>query len=106
MADRETSNRRTRQRRSAKRPKPPFAAFCVAVRDLLDETVATKGYQQTGLTDANPLYEFVAETAGGPGHALGEIIYKVRRYSARRDPEDLLKVAAWAYLVWRLDRPE
>lgn len=31
---------------------------------------------------------------------------KVRRYAARRDLEDLLKVAAWAYLVWRFDRPD
>ena len=49
---------------------------------------------------------FVAETAGGPGHALDEIIYKVRRYAARRDPADLVKIAAWAYLVWRFDHPD
>ena len=96
----------TRKRRSAGRPEPPFASFCDAVRDLLDETAADKGYHNAGLTGPNPLYAFVAETAGGPGHALGEIIYKVRRYAARRDPEDLLKIAAWAFLVWRFDRPD
>ena len=48
----------------------------------------------------------MAETAGGPGHALGEIIYKVRRYAARRNAEDLVKIVAWAYLVWRFDRPD
>ena len=85
--------------------RPPFPSFCEGVQDLLDETAATKGYHQTGLTGPNPMYAFVAETAGGPGHALGEIIYKVRRYAARRNPEDLVKVAAWAYLVWRFDRP-
>ena len=101
MADRATSNRRT----GARRPEPPFAVFCEAVRALLDETAAGKGYHRSGLTGSNPLYEFVAETAGGPGHALGEIIYKVRRYAARRDPDDLAKIAAWAFLVWRFDRP-
>ena len=44
MTDRETST-----------PEPPFASFCDAVRDLLDETAADKGYHQTGLTGANPL---------------------------------------------------
>ncbi len=84
----------------------PFESFCDGVRDLLDDTAKDKGYHPTGLTGANPLYAFVAETAGGPGHALGEIIYKVRRYAARRNPDDLLKVAAWAFLVWRFDRPD
>ena len=78
---------------------PPFASFCEAVRELLDETAADKGYQRTGLTGPNPMYACVAETVGGPGHALGEIVYKVRRYAARGNPEDLLKVAAWACRV-------
>ena len=47
-----------------------FAEFCEAVRALLDETDADKGYHQAGLSGANPMYEFVAETAGGPGDAL------------------------------------
>ena len=93
-------------RRSVELREPPFASFCKAVSDLLDRQAAEKGYHQSGLTGPNPLYEFVSETAGGPGHALGEIVYKVRRYAARRDPEDLVKVAAWAYLVWRFDRPD
>ena len=32
--------------------------------------------------------------------------FKVRRYAARRNPEEFAKVAAWAYLVWRFDRPD
>ncbi len=83
-----------------------FPAFCEAVRKLLAETAASKGYNQTGLDGPNPLYQFVSETVGGPGHALGEMIFKIRRYAARRDPEDLVKIAAWAYLVWCFDHPE
>jgi hypothetical protein len=30
-----------------------------------------------------------------------EIVYKARRYGARRNDEDLLKIAAWAFLTWR-----
>ncbi len=63
---------------------PTFQAFCEAVRELLDETAASKGYQQDGPDSPNPIHAFVAETAGGPGHALREIIFKVRRYSTRR----------------------
>ncbi len=89
----------------AQRPtlQPPFEAFCDAVRDLLDQQAATKGYQQTGLTGPNPLYALVSDMAGGPGHACGEIAYKTIRYAKRRDPNDLLKIAAWSYLIWRFD---
>ena len=106
MADRATRNRRTRKGRSAKRHVPPFASFCEAVSDLLDQQAANKGYHGSGLSGPNPMYAFVAETAGGPAHALGEIHYKTRRYAARRDPKDLEKIAAWAYLVWRFDRAD
>ena len=94
--------------RSAGHPKPPapFAEFCDAVRDLLDETVADKGYHRSGLTGPNPLYALASDMAGGPSHACGEITYKAIRYAKRRDPNDLLKIAAWAYLVWRFDRPD
>ena len=43
----------------------PFPKFCAGVRELLDETAADKGYHQGGLTGPNPMYAFVAETAGG-----------------------------------------
>ena len=106
MADRAMSNRRTRERRSPGRPEHSLASFCEAVSDLLDQQATDKGYHQAGLTGPNPLYGLVTEIAGGPCHALGEIIYKVRRYAARRNPEDLVKVAAWAYLIWQFDRPD
>ena len=83
-----------------------FPAFCEAVRKLIEETAAAKGYHQSGLAGPNPLYTFVSETVGGPGHALGEMIFKIRRYAACRDREDLVKIAAWACLVWCFDRPD
>jgi len=33
-------------------------------------------------------------------HPLGEIIYKVIRYHRKGIPEDLVKIAGWAKLVW------
>ena len=85
-------------------PRPPQVVQGLFEKRFRGDAAA-KGYNQTGLTGPNPMYAFVAETAGGPGHALGEIIYKTRRYAARRDSEDLVKIAAWAYLVWCFDRP-
>ncbi len=82
---------------------PPFASFCEAVRALLDETAADKGYHQTGLTGPNPLYALVNEIANGPGHPLGEIVHKVTRYAARGNLEDLEKIAAWSFLIWKFD---
>ena len=93
-------------RRSAKLPEPSFPSFCEAVSDLLDQQAADKGYNQTGLSGPNLLYALVSNMAGGPGHALGEVVFKAIRYSRRRDPNDLLKIAAWSYLVWRFDRPD
>ena len=87
-------------------PDPRFVSFCEAVRELLDESAADKGYHRSGLSGPNPLYALVSDLAGGPGHALGEITYKTVRYAKRRDPNDLPKVAAWAYLVWRFDRSD
>lgn len=76
-----------------------FDEFTAQVRALLEPTAAGKGYNTTGVDGENELYEFVRETVGGDGHALGEMLYKVKRYAAKGNPEDLLKVAAWAFLV-------
>ena len=75
-----------------------FDEFTAQVRGLLEPTAQGKGYSTTGVDSQNDLYEFVQGVAG-EGHALGEIIYKVKRYAAKSDPEDLVKVAAWAFLV-------
>ena len=90
----------TRRRQRAR----TFARFCAETRRLLDQDAAGKGYHAAGPDSENSLYAFVAETVGGPGHALGEIVFKTRRYAALRRPEDLAKIAAWAFLVWRHDR--
>ena len=89
----------TRRRQRAR----TFASFCSEMRRLLDQDAAGKNYNAFGPDGPNRLYEFVAETVGGPGHALGEIIFKTRRYAALRRPEDLAQIAAWAFLVWRHD---
>lgn len=70
-----------------------FADIC----GILDRKAHAKGYAPAG-GDGPDLAAFVE--AHAPGHALGEIIYKVVRYGAKKDSEDLVKIAAWAYLIW------
>lgn len=81
-----------------------FETFESRVRELLDPTAQAKGYSTTGVDGENRLYAFVEDTVGGPGHAIGEALYKITRYAAKRNPEDLEKLAAWAFLMWRHHR--
>ena len=78
-----------------------FASFCLAVEGLLTGTAASKSYNKTGTEGPNLLYEFVREINGNDAHALGEIVYKVKRFSAKGNMEDILKAAAWCFLVWK-----
>jgi len=79
-----------------------FDEFVKEMRELLDGTAHTKGYNSTGVDGHNQLYSFI-QSYVGPGHAIGEIIYKAVRYLRKKDKRDIIKVAAWAYLVWRYD---
>lgn len=83
-------------------PGPPpdeFGAFSAAVRDTIEGKALAKGYASED--DGSVLRKFVDQFF--PGHALGEVVYKAVRYSRKGDPTDLIKIAAWAYLVWRGD---
>lgn len=87
--------------RVAPRAEPAtFAEFARQMEAILSPTAAGKGYSTTGVDGRNALYEFVQSFAGD-GHALGEIVYKAKRYAAKGDPTELIKIASWAFLVWR-----
>lgn len=77
-----------------------FAVFVAQMEAILEPTAAGKGYNTTGVDGRNDLYEFVQSFAGD-GHALGEIVYKAKRYAAKGDPTELIKIASWAFLIWR-----
>ena len=78
-----------------------FQDFARAVEELLDGTAAAKGYNPSGPDGQNPLYAFVQRMSGGHQHALGEMVYKAQRYAAKGQIEDVLKIAAWAFLIWK-----
>lgn len=72
--------------------------FIKGMKYFLEGKAIEKGY----LTPVgNILMDFM--NSKFPDHALGEIVYKTVRYSKLKNSEDLLKIAAWACLVyeWR-----
>lgn len=78
-----------------------FDDYCAEVRGTMDGKAKDKNYSQNGVDGQNKLYEFVRDTVGGHehGHALGEMIYKVVRFARKGNDEDLVKAAAWGFLV-------
>lgn len=89
-----------RQNPTTKTSARTFAQFVSEVRALLEPTASRKGYSATGVDGPNQLFEFV-KAFGSSHHALGEIVYKAVRYNAKRNPEELTKIAAWAWLAWK-----
>jgi hypothetical protein len=78
-----------------------FQAFREAVEAALTSAAAGKGYNATGVDGENRTYEVIHTATGGHGHALGEIIYKALRYARTGDAMDLVKIAAWAFLIYK-----
>ena len=83
-----------------------FQQFMSAVEALLSGTAEGKGYNGSGPDGENELYRFVRDMTGGDHHACGEIIYKVKRFEAKGNIEDILKAAAWAFLVCKHYQPK
>jgi hypothetical protein len=76
-----------------------FDEFVAEVHGKINGTAAEKGYNRTGADGPNQLYRFVSDTVGGDAHAIGECLYKLTRYAAKGNPEDLIKTAAWCFLI-------
>jgi hypothetical protein len=74
-----------------------FEDFMHEAKELLEGRASEKGYNES--KNGNELMDFT--TKFFPGHSSGEVIYKLIRYSRKRNKEDLLKAAAWIYLIWR-----
>jgi hypothetical protein len=77
--------------------------FLQDVVDILESKAKEKGYSDGNLsTYKNDLMSFCSRNFSG--HALGEITYKAVRYQAKKDPRDLVKIAAWAALLYMEDQ--
>lgn len=76
-----------------------FEAFAAKVKDIIEAKAEAKGYRKGQASNpGGELYAFVKAHFGG--HDLGEAVYKLVRFAAKGDEEDLLKAAAWIYLTW------
>lgn len=86
--------------------KKTWEQFVKESKELLEPTAKAKGYNNTGVNgEKNELFEFVQNNvAPNSSHALGEMTYKIVRYKNKRDDKDLLKLVAWAYLVWKFGK--
>lgn len=75
--------------------------FHKSLDEILLFAAKTKGYHGAA-TDGRKLFD-EAHTENY-GHPIGEIKYKLRRFQSTRDPIDIVKVAAWAFLIWDKQR--
>jgi hypothetical protein len=78
-----------------------FEEFMEEARELVLGRAKEKGYNDKG-EDKNDLMAFTNQFF--PGHAYGEVVYKLIRYQRKKNKEDLLKAAAWIYLIWKNDQ--
>lgn len=67
------------------------------VEKIVTSKAQEKGYAAGKADGRGTLDEVKAKF---PGHAEGEIYYKLLRWQAKRNPEDLLKIMAWAFLIY------
>ncbi len=80
-----------------------FDEFVAEMSCVLGSEARSKGYYQGRDCDwasKNPSFDFIRDYVD-VDHALGEIVYKVLRYKSQASKEDLIKIAAWAFLEWR-----
>lgn len=96
--------RKVRQRKEKKMVKKvtkfsdALQKFEEEVEDILVGKAASKGYANDN--GGRDFYDAVDLVAGADSHAAGEIVYKVKRFLRKRDKEDLVKIAAWAFLLY------
>ncbi len=76
--------------------------FYLEIEKVVSKKAKEKGYYVEGEDSGRNLYDFIGKYASG--HGIGEIIYKAIRWTRKRDPEDLIKIAAWAFLEWDHNR--
>ena len=79
----------------------PFEEVFHRSKELLESKAKAKGYSDGDTSRYKN--ELMAFTEKLSSHALGEIVYKAVRYDKKKEPEDLLKIIAWACLKYLED---
>jgi len=78
-----------------------FEAFAAAVRESVDGHAKRKGYTKNDADGPNDLCEMAELLGVEPHHAIGEIVYKCKEYLINPREVLLVKIAGWAYILWR-----
>ena len=78
-----------------------FDEFAKAVRDSCEGHAKRKGYTTSDADGDNQLITVATAMGFHEAHSIGEIVYKCAEYL--KAPRDvlLIKIAGWAYVVWR-----
>lgn len=79
-----------------------FEVFIKNVKDSLEGHAKRKGYHNGEVNGENKLAEASRKFGFSPDHELGEILYKLAEFKAAPRRVLMEKIAAWAYLLWRL----
>lgn len=78
-----------------------FEAFIKLVQDSCEGQAKRKGYAEAGADGNNPLIDFKTSIGIEPHHSIGEIIMKCVEYIKEPRESCIIKIAAWAFLVWK-----
>lgn len=83
-----------------------FETFAAAVRDSCEGQAKRKGYTDSDANGPNQLAEVGRLLNFEPEHGIGEIVYKCAEYL--RNPREVLlvKIAGWAFILWKRNQAE
>lgn len=82
-----------------------FEAFMHEVRDSCEGHAKRKNYTTNGIDGDNQLLKVCVTLGIHKHHAIGEIIYKCAEFLTTPKPLLMVKVAGWAWTIWR-EMPE
>jgi len=78
--------------------------FLALVKESVDAKAREKNYTQTDADGKNQLIEVGTLLSFEPQHGIGEIVYKCAEYLKNPREVLLIKIAGWAYILWRRGR--
>lgn len=78
-----------------------FEEFQKQVRESCESHAQRKGYTTSDVNGENQLLRVAVALGIHDQHSIGEIVYKCAEYL--KAPRDLLliKIAGWAYIIWK-----
>ncbi len=78
-----------------------FAAFAAEVKDSCESHAKRKNYTQNDIDGPNQLGDIIKSLGIGSQHGIGEIIYKAAEFLKTPRRLLLVKIAGWAFVVWK-----